>query len=195
MFQIYSFHPKHFIIFVEIKKDILNKITIPYLKTIGKLAGLAAIVFLFSCSPVKFVPEDRYLLNKVEVEVDNSEISREEAKLHIRQKENYKILGFAKFHLWLYNLSSKKKADSWLKRIGEPPEIYDEALVDASGARLKQYLGNRGFFRASVDTEVELKEKKRKANVKYKIETGEQYKIRKINYHFGDSALAIPVFY
>lgn len=163
--------------------------TIRYAIVAGKLAILVFIPLFFSCSPVKFVPENRYLLNNVEVEVDNSSINKEEAKLQIRQKENYRILGFAKFHLLMYNLSSKKKADSWLKRIGEPPEIFDESLVTTSGERLRQYLGNKGFFRASVSTEVDLNEKKQKANVRYNIKTGDQYKIRKINYHIGDSAL------
>ncbi|HKI87577.1 MAG TPA: hypothetical protein VKA38_01030, partial [Draconibacterium sp.] len=105
------------------------------------LIGLLAL-FLFSCSTVKFVPENRYLLNKVEVNVDNPKISKEETKSFIRQKENYKILGFAKFHLFLYNLSSKNKTDDWLKRIGEPPQIYDDLMTKRSEDQLKQYLDN-----------------------------------------------------
>ncbi|WP_175550018.1 translocation and assembly module lipoprotein TamL [Mariniphaga anaerophila] len=167
---------------------------IKYLINYRKLTVVALAAFLFSCSPVKFVPEDRYLLNKVEVEVDNSTINKEEAKLQIRQKENYKILGFAKFYLWMYNLSSKKKANSWLKKIGEPPEVFDESLVGASEARLKQYLGNKGFFRANVNTDVMVNENRRKANVRYKVETGEQYKIRKVNYHISDSTLKVLFF-
>lgn len=165
------------------KRNLLNS------AFLGKIIAFVLAIFLFSCSPVKFVPQDEYLLNKVDIEVEKSNINKEEAKSHIRQKENYKILGFAKFHLWLYNLSSKKKEEGWLKRIGEPPVVYDEALVLASQERLKQYLGNKGYFRASVDTEVEFKENKQKANVKYKIKTGDQYKIRALNYHISDSAL------
>ncbi len=190
MFQIYSFHLKLLTIFAEIKiGDILgihNKLDLVLLM---KLAVATVIVFLAACSPVKYVPDGQYLVNKVEVEVDNPKISKEDARLHIRQKENYKILGFAKFHLWLYNLSSKKNQDSWLKKIGEPPEIFDESLVTASEDRLTQYLGNRGFFRANVDSEVIYKEKKQKANVKFRIEPGEQYTIKEINYHIGDSVI------
>jgi outer membrane protein assembly factor BamA len=153
------------------------------------IAFLILAVIIFSCSPVKFVPGDKYLLNKAEVEVDNPEINREEAKRHIRQKENYKILGFLKFHLWLYNLSGREKSDTWLKRIGEPPEIYDPALAGASGERLRQYLESKGYFRSVVDSEVKFNDRKRKANIKYIINTGEQYKIRSVNYHFGDSVL------
>jgi outer membrane protein assembly factor BamA len=142
-----------------------------------------------SCSPVKFLSEEEYLLNKVEVVVDNSKISKEEAKSYVRQKENYKILGFAKFHLWVYNLSSRKKTDGWLKRIGEQPQVYNEALVFRSEDQLKQFLNNKGYFRANVTTDVVFREKRQKANVKYRVETGDQYTIRGINYHINDSTL------
>jgi outer membrane protein assembly factor BamA len=168
---------------------ILNKGKMVKISNPAKLIALFAAVFLFSCSPVRYVPEDRYLLSKVNVEVDNSQINKEEARSHIRQKENYKILGFAKFYLWLYNLSSKKKNNGWLKRIGEPPVVYDPALTSASEDRLKQYLANRGYFRAQVETEVKLKEKKQKANVNYVISTGEQYRVHDIDYHISDSGL------
>lgn len=189
MFQNYCFHPKHFIIFAEINTDILFVQRFPYLAIWKAMLALTAVVLVASCSPVKYVPDNRYLLHKVEVDVDNPLVNNEEVKLHIRQKENYKILGFFRFHLWLYNLSSGKKEDSWLKRIGEPPVIYDEGLVAASEERMKQYLGNRGFYRADVEAEVKLKDNKKKAAVLYQVETGEQYRIREINYHFRDSAL------
>ena len=160
-----------------------------YLFGLKKLTVIVSAVFFIACSPVKYVPEGSYLLNKVELEIDNPKISKDEARLHVRQKENYKILGFVKFHLWLYNLSSKRKSESWLKKIGEPPEILNEALISASEDRLKQYLGNRGFFRANVESEVLLRERKQKAHVTFKITTGEQYKIREVNFHIGDSSI------
>ncbi len=155
----------------------------------AKLLTLLGALFLLSCSQVKFVPEDKYLISKVEVEVDNPKLNKENVKSYVRQKENYKILGFIKFHLFLYNLSSKKKADGWFKRIGEPPQIYDEALSLRSEDQLKQYANSKGYFRASVNSSIQLKEKKQKVVLKYTINTGEQYTIRKINYHIQDSAL------
>ena len=97
-----------------------------------KIAAILFAMFLFSCSPVKFVPQNEYLINKVDVEIDNADVNKTEAKSYIRQKENYKILGFLKFHLMMYNLSSKKKTEDWLKRIGEPPQIYSEDLSNRS---------------------------------------------------------------
>lgn len=173
----------------EIKKSKLSGIKFFIIHRLWKVYLVVIFAFLYSCSPVKFVPEDRYLLNDVEVEIDNPKVSKDEAKSHVRQKENYKILGFAKFHLWLYNLSSKDKENDWLKRIGEPPQIYDEGLTYQSTEQLEQYLDNEGFFNASVDAEVKLRENKQKAKVTYHVNTGEQYTIQRINYHITDSVL------
>lgn len=165
-----------------------KRVNVKYLSIHLAIVMIAGIS-VFSCSPVKYVPENSYLLNKVEVEVDNPRISREETKTYVRQKENYKILGFAKFHLWLYNLSSKKKTDDWLKRIGEPPQIYNEALAVRSEEQLKQYLNNKGYFRGTVDREVSINDKKQKVNVKYSLETGDIYRIKDINYHLNNAEL------
>ncbi len=146
-------------------------------------------LMLFSCSPVKFVPEDKYLISKVQVEIDNEKMSKESARALVKQKENYKILGFFKFHLHVYNLSSKKKQDDWLKRIGEAPEVYDEDLVIKSEEQLLQYAHSKGFFKAEVNTDLKLKEKKRKAELVFNLHAGEQYTIRRINYQIKDSVL------
>ncbi|HPE74498.1 MAG TPA: BamA/TamA family outer membrane protein [Draconibacterium sp.] len=153
------------------------------------MVTFAGALILFSCSPVKFVPENKYLINKVQIDIDNQDINKETAKSLIKQKENYKILGFLKFHLWLYNLSPKKKTDDWLKRIGEPPQIYDEDLSIHSEDQLKQLAYSKGYFRAEVQSSVSVKESKRKVNLNYKLISGEQYKIKRINYQIKDSLL------
>jgi len=158
-------------------------------QNILKMVTFAGALILFSCSPVKFVPENKYLINKVQIDIDNQDINKETAKSLIKQKENYKILGFLKFHLWLYNLSPKKKTDDWLKRIGEPPQIYDEDLSIHSEDQLKQLAYSKGYFRAEVQSSVSVKESKRKVNLNYKLISGEQYKIKRINYQIKDSLL------
>lgn len=151
-------------------------------------ALLAGVIFS-SCSPVKFVPEDKYLVSNVQVNVDNEKINKESARALIKQKENYKILGFFKFHLMLYNLSPKNKEEGWLKRIGEPPQIYNEDLKLKSEEQLLQYAYSKGFFKAAVTGELKKREKKRKIEVVYNLKTGDQYQIKQINYQIKDSAL------
>ena len=156
---------------------------------IFKPVAFIGVFVLFSCSPVKFVPENKYLISKVQVETDNQNLNKETAKSLIKQKENYKILGFLKFHLLLYNLSSKKKTEDWLKRIGEPPQIYDEDLSEHSEDQLRQYAYSKGYFRAGVSSTVTFKENKRKVILNYKLLTGEQYNIKRINYQIKDTVL------
>ncbi len=150
---------------------------------------LLSVLLLASCSQTRFVVDEDYLLHKVKLEVDNPEINKEEAKSFIRQKENYKILGFVKFYLLLYNMSSKKKTDDWLKRIGEAPQLYDEVLAGRSVEQLDQYMDLKGYYRAGISTEVEFNEKKQKAELKFTVKTGEQYKIKRIAYHFVNNEL------
>lgn len=147
------------------------------------------IVVLFamlvaSCSQTRFVSEQEYLLQKVELEIDNQELSKEELKSVLRQKENYKILGFIKFYLLLYNMSSKKKNDDWLKRIGEAPQLYNERMAERSVEQLEGYMAQRGYYQAKVNRDVQLNKKKQKAKLIYSVESGSQYKIRSIDYHF-----------
>ncbi|MDX8338708.1 BamA/TamA family outer membrane protein [Draconibacterium sp. IB214405] len=157
-----------------------------YKKSIVRFKWIAVLsaMLLASCSQTRFVSEQEYLLQKVELEIDNQNVSKEEAKAVLRQKENYKILGFIKFYLLLYNMSSKKKTDDWLKRIGEAPQIYDKVLADRSVEQLEQYMDQRGYYQAKIDQEIVFNEKKQKAVLKFLVESGDQYKIKRVDYHF-----------
>ncbi|MFV0592890.1 MAG: BamA/TamA family outer membrane protein [Draconibacterium sp.] len=160
------------------------------IKNSGKgLAVILVLLILASCSSTRFVPADKYLLNKVELEVDNPEIDKEEARSFVRQKENYKILGFVKFYLLLYNMSSKEKTDDWLKRIGEPPQLYDEVMTERSKEQLRQYMDNKGYYRANISSALELKDKPQKATLKFNIEAGDRYTISNVRYHFATPKL------
>ncbi len=150
---------------------------------------LLSAIFLASCSQTRFVAEEDHLLHRVHLEINNPDINKEEAKSFIRQKENYKILGFVKFYLLMYNMSSKKKTDDWLKRIGEAPQLYDEVLTDRSVEQLEQYLDLKGFYRAQVSADVQFNEKKQKAELSFDVKTGEQYTVKRIKYHFKNPEL------
>ena len=92
-------------------------------------------IFLFvilstlgSCNTVKYVPEDQYLLKKVKIKASIPEVNNEELKSYLRQTPNNTILGFWPLKLGLYSASSNdstKWVNRWLRKIGEPPVIYD----------------------------------------------------------------------
>ena len=131
-------------------------------------------ILLSSCQLTKYVPENEFLLSKSKIDVDNKAIDKKELKLYLKQKPNAKILGFWRFHLWLYNLSNPKKENDWLKRIGEPPVIYNEYLTRKSTEEFKHYMHNKGFYRATVTDSVLFKEN-RKAEVRYRIVANQPY--------------------
>ena len=153
--------------------------------------GLVILVFVSACRSVKYVPDDAYLLNKVEIVNETKDISKEELNYYVRQKENVKILGFWRFHLGLYNLSGRDESkgfNRWLRRIGEEPVLYDELLKQKSSEQLKLFLNNKGYYNAIVkDTVVFYK--KQKAKVRYQINPGVRYSVNELAYRVEDDSV------
>jgi len=159
---------------------------------LGLLIILATIL-ISSCSPVKYVPEGEYLLDRYRVKVREGNVKKDEINKYVRQKPNKRILGI-RFHLWLYNLSNKNKEkglSEWLRTIGEEPVIYDNFLTQKSVEQLKSYLDNKGYYNSKVRDTVQLKRKR--ARVLYKVKVNDPFKIETIHYSSNDSLLA-PVF-
>jgi len=150
---------------------------------------LTGVLFLGACNSTKFVPEGKYLLNKVSVKVDDNRIKKQDLKTRIRQKENLRILGSVKFHLWLYNLSPKDKEDDWFKQIGEAPVIYDEAQTGRSKSQLLMYLKNRGYYNVAIKDSAIFKNHKRKVNLLFDVKAGQPYVIRNYAYSFKDESI------
>ncbi|WP_163708298.1 translocation and assembly module lipoprotein TamL [Mangrovibacterium lignilyticum] len=161
------------------------------------LNNLLIVLFLIvfsACSSTKFVPEGSYLLNSLEVNVDNKQINKDELKRQVRQSENLKILGFFKFHLGLYNMSSRKKDNDWFKRIGEAPVIYQDFQTQRSLEHLQVYLKNKGYYDAIVSDTTIYHSKRKKVSLVYDIQTGEPYRIRDYNYEIEDPNLLPLIF-
>ena len=109
---------------------------------------------------------------------------------YVKQKPNKRILSW-KFYLSLYNLSNPELENgfnNWLRRIGEPPAIYDEDLKARSSEQLNLYMQNKGFYNAEISDTTIIK--KRKAKVYYSVVPNQPYLIRNINYFFQDATLA-----
>ena len=96
----------------------------------NKLITLAAIVMAImvaSCSSVRHVPADKYLLDKATVTISDETPDVKANSLHnyLRQVPNHKVLGFAKLQLGVYNMSgqdSTKWYNKWVRRLGEEPK-------------------------------------------------------------------------
>ncbi len=151
---------------------------------------LLALPALFSCRATRYVPEDAYLLKRNEIEIEEGDFERKELTNYIKQKPNKRIF-FWRFYLSLYNLSSPHKDNgfhNWLRDIGEPPVVYDPDLKDRTREQFYLYLCNKGYYHASV-TDTTLFRNNR-AWVKYRIKTGQPYRIRDISYFFHDGDIS-----
>jgi outer membrane protein assembly factor BamA len=144
---------------------------------------------LFSCRPVRHIPDEGYLLGKYRIESSPGDIRKDEIRKFVRQKPNKRILGF-RFHLWLHNMANPEKDrwfHNWLRRIGEEPVIYDPFLTARSASQIEQYLRNKGYYNAGVNDSVLLQRKR--ATVTYLIDASDPYYIRSLNYVFDDDGI------
>lgn len=136
------------------------------------------------------MPEEKYLLSKNKIKIEDKSISKDEIKGYLKQIPNKKILGL-KFHLFLYNLSNinkEKWPHGWLRRIGEKPVILDQNITGTTNTHFRQYLENKGYYHSEVNDNVKLR--RNNAIVTYEIKPNEPYYVNSVNYLFEDFTLA-----
>lgn len=134
------------------------------------------------------------LLRDVAIDVhgDREGVDADELYYFLRQTPNHKVLGFAKMQLATYNLSgsdSTKWFNRWVRRLGQPPVIYDADLTEASVRQLRTALVNRGYMGAQVHADTVVHPGGRKVDVVYSIDTGTPHTIAAVDYDIADTAL------
>ena len=161
------------------------------------LAALFVIQLVVSCASTKHVPDGKFLLDDVTIQImdkenQNEDISSAELVNYLRQTENHKVLGGLKLQLALYNISGKdstKWFNRWVQRLGTPPVIYDSTLTEASVNQLSRALSNKGYMNNQVTSIVDSNAKKKKVKVKYEIRLNQPYYVRSITYNIPDDTL------
>lgn len=159
----------------------------------GVVAAVVVAVIATACSSTKHVPEGEYLLDDVSIEVtDRNDIDKVELYNFLRQQPNHKVLGFARLQLSTYSLSGRdttKWYNRWLRRIGQPPVIYDSALTEASRNQLRLAMVNSGFSNATVEADTLSKPGSKRMDVVYRINAGDPLTVSDIRYNIPDSTL------
>ncbi|MDR2926999.1 MAG: BamA/TamA family outer membrane protein [Cytophagaceae bacterium] len=154
------------------------------------------ILLLYGCNAVKYVPDGERLLTKVKINNPKNDISKQELKQYVRQRENTKTFGFWKTYLGLYNLSGRDESKSinrWLRQIGEAPVVFDSTLVERSVDQMQLYLNNQGYYQANVENTIYYTSKK-KAKVVYSVNAGQRYRISRMTYRVEDDSLREIIF-
>lgn len=160
-----------------------------------RILGLIALLQIFAaCSSSKHVPDGNLLLDKVNIRVDSTaagdQLDIAEMQSYLRQSPNHKMLWSIKFRLGFYNLSGQDSTNwwnKWMRKLGEPPVIYDPALAEASAGQLMQYLANRGYFNAGIRIDSTVDARKKKIALTYTLSPGEKKIISSVEYEFPDS--------
>lgn len=134
--------------------------------------------------------EDEWLMHNYKIEAGDGDFDKKELNDYVKQKSNKRII-FWRFYLSLYNLSSPDKDGgfhNWLRRIGEPPVVYDEGMMEKSAEQLTLHMWNKGFYQVEVSDTTHFR--KQRARVVYRVSPNQPYRIRDINYFFEDATLS-----
>lgn len=161
------------------------------------LGMLAAVCFILAgCSSSRHVPDGSYLLDKVNIRIDSTGKSEQldltEMEAYLRQTPNHRMLWSIKFRLGFYNMSGNDSTNwwnRWMRKLGEPPVIYDPKLSEASAEQLLQYLASKGYFNADVTVDSVKNDRKKKMELTYNLTPGQRKVITKMEYEFPDSAV------
>lgn len=158
------------------------------------LAATALLILFAACNQTRHVPQGRYLLDDVKLNVNDSTgtLSDSQLMLYVRQRPNNKFLHLSRLRLGVFNMSgsdSTKWWNKWIRRLGEAPVIYDtEATVNDSN-QLINALHNAGFMSAKVEVDTFVNDKKRRMKLSYNIEAGSPHIIETIDYQFPNDTL------
>ena len=149
---------------------------------------------LSSCAVSHHLPEDGYLLDKVRVVSEENPALAASLKSKVRQRPNRRFLGIVRLPMRLYCLAGRDDSglNRLLKRVGEAPSVYDQALTEQSCAVLEQVLANKGYLRAEVVADTVVT--RRTVEVDYYVDLNRQYRISDIKYQVRDSALLAQIY-
>jgi len=149
------------------------------------------VALLAACSATKFVPDESYLLEKVELKADTKKFNVASLEPYIRQKANSKWFSVFKIPLGTYALSGRDTTrwiNRTLRKIGEEPVVYDTLQAQLSCNDLKLALQNMGYMNAEVDLTTRTKGKRLTAI--YTLHPGTPFFINSVRYDIQDSVIA-----
>ena len=152
--------------------------------------------FVIACNNTRHLPANDKLYTGANIQVNGTSTVREKKVLSedleglTRPKPNSKFLGL-RLKLSIYNLFRNKKENSFFGRIkdknGEPPVLLSQVDLQSNVELLQSHMENKGYFQAKVKGDTIIRRKK--ANARYNVEAGMQYKIHAVHFPQDSNAL------
>lgn len=148
-----------------------------------------AIVFIVSgCSTTRHLAEDEKLYTGADIKlesekkIENKRTVQRELKEVVRPRPNDKLFGLFRHRLWFYSIAgveADRGLRGWIKnRLGQPPVLLDHANPENTSILMINRLQNIGYFNAEVA--YEISERKRTADILYKVRPHQPYRINNI---------------
>lgn len=164
------------------------------LRNITPLSLILLVIFMTGCSSTRHLPEGSYLLDDVKIHLNDStgELNETDLMTYVRHQENNRMLWSAKLRLGIYNMSGRdttKWWNRWVRKLGEPPVVFDYSNALSDADQLRKAMVNAGFLKAKVIIDTVANAKKRKMKVNYDLFPGQPYVIRNIDYVFPNDTL------
>lgn len=153
----------------------------------------SVLLFLSSCSVSRFVPEGEYLLDKVSIQSDSSELKTGPLSLYVRQHPNGRWFNLWRVPMLPYMLSGTDSTSRWNRfmwRIGEQPVIADTVQAEYCRADIQAAVRGLGWLDAEV--ELQQRHKKHKVMMHYQVHPGTRYQVEGIDRRYNDST-ASPI--
>ena len=152
---------------------------------------ITLVTLLSSCSANRFIPENQYLLDEVNILSDTKEVQPSLFTSYVRQNPNSKWFNLVKVPMHIYCLSGKDSTSSFnrfLRKLGDEPVIYDPMVTEKSQMEIEKAVKNLGYMRAKVHLHREINKNKLKVN--YLIEAGKPYTVQHIAYNIDDMQIS-----
>ena len=161
-----------------------------------KMLVAACVMLLTACSTTKHVPEGKYLLDDVKINITDKDkdtpLKSAEMMNYLRQIPNHKVLGGLRLQLAFYNLSGKDSTNwfnKWVCRVGSAPVIYDPSLTEASVKQLSTALANKGYMNSTVTVDTVGNLDKKRMKVTYNVTFGQPHYVSSISYNIPNDTL------
>ena len=146
-----------------------------------------AFMVLQSCKYTKYVPNGRLLLMNNKIVVNGDQNAPGEAENILKQHPNSGFWIFSPHFgffvspsLGVYNWGNGNDS-AFFSRIGDPPVILDTSKVYTGAQQLQNWYFKKGYFNATSTYQIDsLRKNSKKAEVIYKVHSGERYYINKI---------------
>jgi outer membrane protein insertion porin family len=161
---------------------------IPSRKHLRMILLFFVIIFLGSCSNMRYLEENQQLFTGASIAIESEEKIKNKGEIKnelervVRPQPNQKFLIW-RIRLWLYNIAGeptgKGLRHQLRNRFGRPPVLFEDVSPDRISRLMENRLFNMGFFDANVGYEV--KEKKKTVGLDFQIFLNTPFEIRDIS--------------